>query len=129
EVAHADVVKAQLQRQQRERDAQEAEVNIEKAKIALAVLLFADINQPFTVADDMKPDEALLSGDDARRLTATNNPFVRAAESTVNEANFGVDAARGKYFPVFAIDYFFGIDANKFARRNFAGQNYVGNVV
>jgi outer membrane protein TolC len=129
EVAHADVVKAQLQRQQRERDSLEAEVNIEKAKIALAVLLFADISQPFTITDDMKPDEALLSGDDARRLTAANNPFIRAAESTVTEANFGVDAARGEYFPVFSIDYFFGIDANKFARRTFAGQNYLGNVV
>ena len=37
EVARADVVKAQLQRRQREQQLNEAEVNVDKAKLALAV--------------------------------------------------------------------------------------------
>src|SRR5579862_5145183 len=40
EVAHADVIKAQIDLQQRQRDLKEAQVGIEKAKIALGVLIF-----------------------------------------------------------------------------------------
>ena len=43
EVAHADVVKAQLQLQQRQIDLNEAQVTLAKAKIALAVLIFPDL--------------------------------------------------------------------------------------
>jgi outer membrane protein TolC len=41
EAAHADVIKAQIQQQQRMRDVQDAQVAIEKAKIALGVAAFA----------------------------------------------------------------------------------------
>jgi len=91
--------------------------------------LFPDLNQPFAVADDLRTQEALPAVDEARTLGTTNNPFLRAVQSTIVETNYGVQAARGEYFPVFAVDYFFGIDGNKFARRNFAGQNYLGSVV
>ena len=40
EVAHADVIKAQLQVQQRQRDVQDALLGVQKAKIALSVLIF-----------------------------------------------------------------------------------------
>src|ERR1700733_14761201 len=42
EVAHADVVKAQLQQQQRERDLADAKLAAEKARLELGVLLFPD---------------------------------------------------------------------------------------
>ena len=42
EVAHADVIKAQIDLQQRQRDLQEAQLAIEKAKIALGVLMFPE---------------------------------------------------------------------------------------
>ena len=42
EVAHADVIKAQITQQQRQRDLQDADLNIEKARIALGVLIFPD---------------------------------------------------------------------------------------
>jgi outer membrane protein TolC len=42
EAAHADVVKAQLQQQQRERDFANAKLQSEKARLDLAVLLFPD---------------------------------------------------------------------------------------
>jgi outer membrane protein TolC len=129
EVAHADVVKAQLQRQQRERDALEAEINIEKSKIALAVLMFADLNQAFAITDDMLAGEVLPPGDEVRTLGTTNNPSVRAAESTVTETQYGIQAARGEYFPILSIDYFYGIDGNKFARQSYLGHNYLGSVV
>ena len=39
-MAHADVLKAQLVLQQRQRDVQDAQLAVDKARIALAVLLF-----------------------------------------------------------------------------------------
>ena len=54
EVAHADVVKAQIQSEQRRRDAQEAQLAVEKARIGLAVLIFPDFRQDFSVVDDLE---------------------------------------------------------------------------
>jgi outer membrane protein TolC len=56
EVARADVIKAQLQFQQRQRELNEAGAGAEKARIGLAVLLFADVNQAFSIVDDLSPD-------------------------------------------------------------------------
>ena len=46
EAAHADVVKADLERQQRQRDLTDARVTAEKARLELAVLLFPDPRTP-----------------------------------------------------------------------------------
>ncbi len=54
EAAHADVIKAQIDLRQRERDLAEAQVAIEKTKIALAVLIFPDFNSNFAVIDDLQ---------------------------------------------------------------------------
>src|SRR4051794_24852157 len=53
EVAHSDVVKAQLTLEQRERDLQEAQLASDKARIGFAVFLFPDFRQDFGVADDL----------------------------------------------------------------------------
>jgi outer membrane protein TolC len=129
EVARADVVKAQLQRQQRERDALEADVNIEKAKIGLAVLLFADLNQAYAVVDDLREiaSAAPPAADETRARGLQANPVIQAAESSVQETRFGVQAARGEYLPTLTLDYFFGIDSNNFAYRNSFGQRNLGS--
>src|SRR5690348_8970378 len=51
EAAHADVIKAQLTVQQRERDAQDAQLNVEKAKILLAVLIFPNVGRDYEIVD------------------------------------------------------------------------------
>ncbi|HTB19295.1 MAG TPA: TolC family protein, partial [Bryobacteraceae bacterium] len=61
EAAHADVIKAQLQTQQRERDAADAQLAIEKARLTLAVILFPDFQQNFQVVDDLEQAPALES--------------------------------------------------------------------
>ena len=53
EAAHADVIKAQLQVQQRERDVLDAQLAIEKARLSLAVVIFPDFRQDFAVVDDL----------------------------------------------------------------------------
>src|SRR5882724_1351634 len=53
EVARSDVIKAQLQAQQQQRDLRESELERAKTRLDLAVLLFRDFNENFTVADDL----------------------------------------------------------------------------
>src|SRR5262249_16389638 len=54
EAAHSDVIKAQIDLQQRQRDLKEAQLGIEKAKIALGVLMFPDFSSDFAVVDDLQ---------------------------------------------------------------------------
>ena len=49
EVAHADVIKAQISLGQRRRDLQDAQLNIDKARIALGVLIFPDLRTDYSV--------------------------------------------------------------------------------
>ena len=53
EVAHSDSVKAEIQFVQRQRETEEAQLALDKARIGLAVLLFPDFRQDFTVVDDL----------------------------------------------------------------------------
>lgn len=129
EVAHADVVKAQLQRRQRERELSEAEGNVSKTKLNLAVLVFQDLLQPFEVTDDLSADAALLNQDEARRQAVTNNPDIQAAEAGLRAARFGVKSARAEFLPTLSFDYFYGLDANQFALHDPEGHRLLGSVV
>ena len=51
--AHADVLKAQLVQQQRERAVQDARYQSEKARIGLSVLIFPDYRLDFSLVDDL----------------------------------------------------------------------------
>src|SRR5579871_2266551 len=59
EVAHADTIKARIQNQQQQRDLQEAQITMQSSRLDLAVLLFTDFNQDFTVVDDLQTPEPL----------------------------------------------------------------------
>ncbi len=117
EVAHSDVIKAQLQSEQRGRDLNDALLNADKAKVALAVLIFPDLQQNFTVVDDFENAPALPQLADATGLATASSPDLRAAQSAVTEANLGVSVARYAYLPSFSFDFFYGINANQFAAR------------
>lgn len=117
EVAHADVVKAQLQVEQRRRDLMDAQVNAEKARMALGVMLFPNIDQAYSVADEMSAEAVLPPIEEVRAAAIARSPDVRAAQATVAESGFAVKVARGAYYPSLVFDYFYGIDANVFATR------------
>ena len=53
EVAHSDVIKAELQAQDRRRQLQEAQLTLLNARLDLAVLIFPDFNDNFETADDL----------------------------------------------------------------------------
>ena len=117
EVAHSDVIKAELQSRQRERDLLDAMLNADKAKVALAVLIFPDLQQQFTVVDDFENAPPVPQAAEAMSLASTSNPDLRAAELAVTEAGLGVSVARYGFLPSFSADFFYGINANQFAAR------------
>src|SRR5579872_3891492 len=117
EVAHADTIKARIQAQQQQRDLQEAQIVMERSRLDLAVLLFTDFNQDFTVVDDLQTPEPLPTYPEVEAAGKKNNPDVRAALAAYEVANHEVTAAWGGLLPALSVDYFYGIDANKFAIR------------
>jgi outer membrane protein TolC len=117
EVAHADVIKAQITQQQRQRDLQDAELNIEKAKIALGVLIFPDLRSDYAVEDDVQQSALLPPLPEARAKAMATSPDLRAAQAGVEQAGYDVNVARYAYLPSLGLDFFYGIDANQFAAR------------
>jgi outer membrane protein TolC len=115
EVAHADVLKASIQSQQQHRDLQEAQIAMERSRLDLAVLLFPDFNQNFTVVDDLQTPEPLPTFAEAEAAGKKNNPDLRAALAAYEAARHEVSAAWGGLLPSLSVDYFYGIDSNQFA--------------
>jgi outer membrane protein TolC len=115
EVAHSDVVKAQIQREQRQREAQEADLAVEKARVELAVLIFRDFRQDFSVVDDLETAPSLPSLEQVQALATKDNPSIRAAQEAVRRETYGITAARSEMLPALSFDYFYGINANQYA--------------
>lgn len=118
EVAHADVIKARIQAQQQQRDLQEAQLDMDRRRLDLAVLIFPDFNQDFAVVDDLQTPEPLPSFAEVEVAGKKNNPELRAALGAFEVANHEVTAAWGGLLPALSVDYFYGIDSNQFAIRN-----------
>ncbi|HKW99445.1 MAG TPA: TolC family protein [Bryobacteraceae bacterium] len=127
EVAHSDVVKAEIQLAQRERDAQEAQLAAQKGRIGLAVLIFPDFRKNFTAVDDLEAKAALPPFAEIQSLAARNSPDIRAAQAAVQQEKMGVASARSGYLPSLSFDYFYGIDANQFAVYNRNHQRNLGS--
>ena len=116
EVAHADMVKAQLQQQQRQRDLSDGTLAADKARLELAVLLFADPRTPYSTEAVASP-KALPTREEVDRLAATKNPEIRSALAEVRANNAEVASARAAYLPDLALNFNYGIDAPQFAKR------------
>jgi outer membrane protein TolC len=124
EVAHSDVIKAQIQTQQQQRDLQEAELEMNRSRLELAVLVFPDFNENFSVVDDLQMPEPLPSFTEVQAAAANKNPELRAALATLRQANQEVAVAWNGFLPSLSLDYFYGIDASHFAvNQNAVNQN------
>jgi outer membrane protein TolC len=115
EVAHSDVIKAQIQFQGTQRDFQESRLGMEQARLDLAVLIFSDFNENFSVVDDLQQPQPLPEYPEIQTLAAQKNPQLRAAVEALRAAKYEVTSAWGEFLPTGSIDYFYGIDANHFA--------------
>ncbi|MBZ5527296.1 MAG: TolC family protein [Acidobacteriia bacterium] len=122
EVAHSDVIKAELQAQDRRRQLLEAQLGLLNARLDFAVLIFPDFNDNFEVADDLHASVALPALTEVQQRAAQENPDVRAALETARAAGHDVTAARAGYLPSLSFDYWYGIDAPNF------GVNYPAKI-
>src|SRR5207248_116236 len=123
----ADVVKAQLQLHQRERDLMEAQLAVEKAKVALGVLLFSDVRQDYNITDDLQTPAPLLPFDEMQAKAIQFSPELLGAQAALQQAGFGISVARGAYIPSLVLDYFFGIDSNVLALKDPDGRRNYGS--
>jgi len=115
EVAHADVVKADLEEQQRQREFDDAGLAAEKARLDLGVLLFPDPRTPYTLAGEEQMGAALPDRASVEAAAANNNPDLRSALAALHAAQSEVNAARAAYFPSIGLNYTWGIDAPQVA--------------
>ena len=129
EVAHADVIKAQIQSNDRQRDLREAQLAMDKSRLDLAVILFPDFNLNFTVVDDAQLAPPLQSFDEFVKAAETKNPDVRASSASFQAAKFEVTSAQSAYLPTLTLDYFYGIDAPHFAAHEPDGTRNLGYAV
>lgn len=129
EVAHADVIKAQIQSNDRQRDLREAQLAMDKARLDLAVILFPDFNLNFTLVDDAQLAPPLASFEEFVKAAQSRNPDVRASTASFQAARFEVSSAQSAYFPTLTLDYFYGIDAPHFAVHEPDGVRNLGYAV
>ena len=115
EVAHSDTIKAQLQLGQQQRALQDAQLEMDRSRLELAVMIFPTFNQDFTSVDDLENIAPLPSYQEAEANAGKENPQLGAALAAMRAANQEVAVAWNGFLPSLSLDYFYGIDANQFA--------------
>jgi outer membrane protein TolC len=118
EVAHADVIKAELQVNDRRRQLQAARLALLNARLDLAVLIFPNFNNNFELADDLHAGATVPSLEEFQQRSAQRNPEIHAALESVKESDYAVAFFRAGYLPSLGFDYLYGIDATHFATRS-----------
>ncbi len=126
EVAHSDVIKAELQMQERRRQLLEAQLGLLNGRLDFAVLVFPDFNDNFELAEDLHASIPLPTLAEVQQRAARDNPDLRAALALVQQAGHEVTGARAGYLPSLSFDYFYGIDATRFAVNNEQGFSNLG---
>lgn len=116
EAAHADVLKAQLQLQQRERELADARLLRDKARLELGVLLFPNPTTPFeTTAEDstvVLPERPAIEA-----LARQNNPEINSALASLQVNQAETYVARTALLPELSLNVTYGIDAPQFATK------------
>lgn len=126
EVAKSDVVKAQIQSNDLQRARDEAKLAEQNARLTLAVLLFPNFFQDFTLVNDLASVPALPPIAEIEQMAAKNNPELKAAYAALDVANKEVAVAWAGHLPSLSVDMFYGIDANQFATYDRYGNRNLG---
>lgn len=117
EVAHTDVIKAELQANDRRRQLQEARLSVLNTRLDLSVLIFPIFADNFELVDDLHSAIGLPALSEVEQRAARDNADVREALAVVKQESHNVLASRAGYLPSLSLDYFYGIDAARFATR------------
>jgi outer membrane protein TolC len=115
EAAHADVIKAQIAQAQRQRESAETRLSVAKARLELGVLLFADPQQPYTLAATPLP-APLPERAAVEAAASANNPELRSALAQLAVSQANTYNARAALLPDLGLNVTYGIDAPQFAR-------------
>ena len=126
EAAHADVLKADLQQAQRDRELGDAELAAEKARLDLGVLLFRDPMVRYALAKDIGQPPALPTRGEMEANAKSANPDVRAAMASLRAAELGVSSSAAAYLPELSLAYNYGVDADHFAVHDASGIRNLG---
>ena len=113
EAAYADVLKAQLLQQQRQRELADAHLAAEKARLELAVLLYADPGTPFQLARSAAPPSVpdRLS---VVALARKDNPELRSALASLQVNQAETYTSQAALLPELNLNFTYGIDATNF---------------
>ncbi len=125
EVAHADVIKAQLSQQGRERELADTKLAAEKARLELGVLLFPDPTTAYALAPAAAPP-VLPDRAGVNALARANNPELRSALASVQVSGAETLNAQAALLPDLALNFTYGIDAPQFARTGPSGARNLG---
>lgn len=115
EVAHSDVIKAQLTANEAQRTLRDAQLEMDRSHLELAVLVFPNFNQNFSTVDDLRLPPPLPPMQEVEEQAKAKNPELYAAMQNARAAGLEVVAAKAAYLPSLTLDYFYGIDANQFS--------------
>ena len=125
EAAHADVVKARLGTEQRERELEDAKLAVAKSRLELGVLLFPDPSTSYSLVSPGNP--AILPDLPSVEAAAkANNPEIRSALAGVQVSQAQALNARAALLPDLALNFTYGIDAPEFAKRGPDGARNLG---
>ncbi len=126
EVARSDVIKAQIQDQQQQRELQNALLEMNKSRLDLAVLLFPNFEENFSVVDDLRLPDPLPGFVEVQAAATKSNPELRVALASLRQTDQEVKVAWTAMLPSVGLDYFYGIDANQFTVRDRNGFRNLG---
>jgi outer membrane protein TolC len=115
QASHSDAVKAEIQYRIQKQAFDEARFSMEDTRLGLAVILFSDFNENFTVVDDLDSAPALPPFPEVQAMAEKQNPDMRVALETAREAEFDVKLAKSAFLPTLTVDMDYGIEANCFA--------------
>jgi outer membrane protein TolC len=116
EAAHADVIKAQLQQQQRQRELADTKLAAEKARIEFGVLLFPDPSTSFQLAPNSLPPP-LPERSSVEAAAKQNNPELKSALAALQLTEAQTSSARAALLPELNLNATYGIDAPQFATK------------
>jgi outer membrane protein TolC len=115
QAAHSDAVKAEIQYRIQKQAFDEAKFSMEDTRLGLAVMIFPDFNENFTVVDDLDSVPALPAFPEVQEMAEKQNPDMRVALETAREADLDVKLAKAGFLPTLTIETDWGIEANCFA--------------
>ena len=112
EAAHSDVVKSQLQLNAQQQALNDAQAAMENARLDLAVLVYRDFSENFSIVDDLDMAPVLPPLPDVQNMAANQNPTLAAAMQSLRAATLDVSIARQAYLPTLGVDGIYGLQAN-----------------